>query len=178
MVLMSFRGRRRGFGRSRMVAPIVSDKLYFQTGLSLAAGVKTEVVINQVQRTVTLTNDIATGTKVYKFIYLIITAVSSSGATSGSVHWYLGRRRSGQAFNEFPQPDALVASTVRNQIIKSGLVPYGTHDGGAVYAHKGPCKIPKIYHRSREGDVTFLALKANGTNGAEVEIQICYKVYQ
>ncbi len=178
MVQMSFRGRRRGMSRPRMVAPIVSDKLYFQTGISILAGVKTEIVINQVKRTVTLTNDIATGTKVYKFIYLIITCLSPDGASAGSIAWYVGRRRAGQAFNEFPRPGALVGSTVRNQIIKSGLASYGTHDGGAIFVHKGALKIPKIYHRSREGDVTFIALEPIGAAGAEIEVQICYKVYQ
>ncbi len=166
---------RRFQGRPRLVAPIVSKKIFFQTGQTIIGGTKTEILVNQTVNVPALSNDVTTGSKIYKFIYAIITAVSVSSAASGVVNWYFAKRRFGQSFGDFPQPSALVDTKVRNQIIKSGLVPYGTEDGGAVYVHRGPLKIPKIYHRNRDGDVQFFAIRP--TTDVEISVQICYKEY-
>ncbi len=159
-----------------MVAPIVTDKKFFETGLSVPANTRNDFAVFQVVDIPTLLNDVATGNKVYKFIYFTVTFASTSGAAGGTIQWYFCKRRSGQSTAEFPEPEALGGSNVRNQIILSGLSAFGSLDGPPAIIHKGALKIPKLMHRAREGDV--FAFVAKPSVAGSLEIKACYKVYK
>ncbi len=166
---------RRSRGRPRMVAPIVSDKKFFETGISVPANTRNDFDVFQGVDIPALLNDIKVGTKVYKFIYFIVTAASTSGAVGGTIQWYFCKRRSAQSTAEFPEPEALSGSNVRNQIFKSGLSVFGSEDGMPARVHSGQLKIPKTMHRTREGDV--LAFVCKPTVAIGLEIKAVYKVY-
>ncbi len=111
-------------------------------------------------------------------IYLSLFIIGGTGApVGGNQSWYIAKSRTGQtAVADFPDPDAVGNSQLRNQIFhqEKGLV--GSGDGTAM-AFKGVIVVPKGMRRMRLGDQFFVKIKNNGADDVQFCLQAHYNSY-
>ncbi len=110
--------------------------------------------------------------------FLSIFLIGAGGAgVAGSINWYIGKARAGQAIGSFPAPALTGPSDFRNQIFheEKGLV--GSADGTPM-AFKGVIVVPKGMRRSRSGDQFFIKLRAtDNVNDVNFCVKAIYKSF-
>ncbi len=110
------------------------------------------------------------------FISLFVIGASGAGLP-GAQNWYIAKRRSGQAFTDFPNPGNTGTSQVRNQIFHEEKGLAGSADGTPM-AFKGVIAVPKGMRRMREGDEFFINIRNNSsTEGANFCLKAIYNEF-
>ncbi len=156
--------------RRRMVmkAPIVSFKHQRQEKLTYTgAGVNNNYLVYQGtnQGTQTTPTDIPNGNKCYS-VNVSVNYVSGTGSATGAISWMLVHLRDGQTISDqFAGVNASDWSTIglskaKNQVIESHIGVFATEDAGAKTWNRH-IKLPKMWHRVREGDQLVLMFNAD-----------------
>lgn len=94
---------------------------------------------------------------------------------TGVYHFYIAQARHGQGSADFPAPNAVGGSSVRNQIIYQGMIAFGSNDGKPVAVHRR-FKVPPHMQRVRKGDSWFVVQRSTVALG--MNAQIIYKFYR
>ncbi len=168
--------------RSNQMAPIVSNKKYFQTGFTAPTGAENtfNITLGVAPGAVGVAdNTVRVGANIFR-VRVQLSAGSVGGGSLGSIHWYIGVARAGQDLTagtgDFPSPAALVGSLVRNQILQSYQKVLGSEDGNTYHFDRW-IKIPKIYRRVREGDVIFVKILNSGSGSQLTQLETIVKDY-
>ncbi len=111
----------------------------------------------------TTPQNIPTGSKVYSFD-VSVNFVSADASTTGVFSWMIVKLRDSQAISDIAATDASSWSNIgitkmRNQVIYSHMGIFPTEDAGLSIKNVH-IKVPKIYHRIREGDSMVLVFNA------------------
>jgi len=173
--------RRMRMPRRRMQAPIVSKKVQRNENISYAGtDVNNEFEVYQgVDAGAGVTQqDIPIGHKVYS-IDVSVNFISVDSSTSTVFSWAIFHLRQDQVINTlFGTPATewsnLGASSGRNQVFKSFMGIVGTEDAGSV-RYNTHIKIPKQWHRIREGDRCVIVF--NAPQAGTLSIGTRYKHY-
>ena len=172
-VEMPFRRRMRM--RMPMRAPVVSYKHQRQTEVSYVGNDENQTIIFYTggapgsQATV---GNVPAGNKVYS-INVSVNFIHQSGSGTSTINWLIVHLRADQSFDTlFASPGGANWSEIgqslgRNQIIKSFLGIAGTEDAGAK-AWNLHIKIPKMWHRVREGDKLLCIFNANNVGALAI----------
>jgi len=173
MVEMPFRRRMRM--RRPMQAPIVSYKHQRQTAVTYLGAVANQIITvfqseppgGQAQ-----VFGVPAGNKVYS-LDVSMNFIHTSGSGSTTINWMLCHLRDGQNVDDlFASTDAANWSNIglskgRNQVIKSFLSQVGTEDAGPKMQNIH-IKIPKMWHRVREGDSLLIVFNASDSGSLVV----------
>lgn len=160
--------RRRFRRRMVMAPPIVSFKhqrMEETTYVGTLANNNYLVYQGVNQGTQTTPTDIAAGNKCYSIDVSVNYIVGSSTAT-GRLSWMLVHLRDGQTIgDQFAATDAsnwsnIGLSKAKNQVIKSFVKIFATEDASAAI-YNLHIKIPKMWHRIREGDSLVIMFNAD-----------------
>ncbi len=111
--------------------------------------------------------------------YITLFVIGATGAPlNGAIQWYIAKQRIGQNnITDFPDPDNVGVSDIRNQIFHQEKGLAGSGDGTAM-VFKGVIVVPKIYRRQRAGDQFFIKLNSNDVgNDAQFCIQVHYNEF-
>ena len=118
------------------------------------------------------------GAKVFS-IDVSVNFVSDTASSTGVFSWMIIKLRDGQGVADVAATNAsnwsnVGLSNMRNQIFETNMGVFPTEDGGVIRYNKH-IKIPKIYHRCREGDTMVLVW--NSDNAGTLSIGTRYKSY-
>ncbi len=111
--------------------------------------------------------------------YITLFVIGATGAPlNGAIDWYIGKLRSGQNnVTDFPTPNAVGPSSVRNQIFHQEKGLAGSGDGTAM-AFKGVIVLPRGMRRQRSGDEIFIKLRSGDiVNNATFCLQAIFKSF-
>jgi len=168
MVEMPFRGRMRRRMSRPMLAPIVSFKHQRQTQLTYVGAVANQIITvyqgGEAGASASVFS-VPNGNKVYS-VDISLNFIHTSGSGTTRVNWMLVHLRDGQDVDSLYAPtDASNWSNIglskgRNQVIKSFLTLAGTEDAGP-QKYNVHIKIPKMWHRIREGDNLLVVFSAD-----------------
>ncbi len=123
--------------------------------------------------------DIPAGNKMYS-VDVSVNYISGDGTQAGRSSWMLVHLRDGQTVGSlFAATDASNWSTIglskgKNQVIKSFITMNGSEDA-TPRVWNLHVKIPKMWHRIREGDSLLLIF--NGDGAGPLAIATRYKSY-
>lgn len=177
---MPFRKGRNAMSNSRQrLVPIQSFRQILDKAITVLPSTidNTQVLNGTDTDDIGFTNTaIPTGSQVYR-IRVVINARGAGGSASGDIQWYLAKLRSGQTAASFPAPNALGGSAVRNQVFHNQHSMYATEDGHPYHFDRW-LKIPKIYHRVRDGDQFFVKVNNPGTSSMDFSLHVEYKAYR
>ncbi len=158
----------RRFQRRRaMLAPIVSYKHQKSTPLSYLGGGANNfdlLYLGGAPGADASVDVVPSGNKVYS-VDVSVNYISGSGSISSTFSWMIVHLRDDQSVGTmFAQSDASNWSVIglvkgRNQVIKSYMGIVGTEDAGSSRANIH-IKIPKQWHRVREGDQLYIVFNA------------------
>ncbi len=112
-------------------------------------------------------------------IFLSVFAIGAGGqGLSSSINWYVAKARANQnPVSDFPNPQAVGSSPVRNQIFHQEKGLAGSADGTPM-AFKGVIVVPKGMRRMRDGDSIFVKINSlDATNDATFCIRAIYKSF-
>ncbi len=165
-----FRRSLRRMRRPMMRAPIVSFKHQQQADLTYGGMVgnqEYDLYNGMAPGGVVGVSSVPAGNKVYS-VNVTVNFIHTSGTGSTNVRWMLVHLRSGQdiptcfAPTDAPNWSNIGLSSCRNQVIKSFLSLAGTEDAGPQRWNLH-IKIPKMWHRVREGDRLLIVFSATDT---------------
>ncbi len=111
--------------------------------------------------------------------YVTLFVIGATGAPlNGAIQWYIAKQRSGQnSTADFPDPNNVGVSNLRNQIFHQEKGLAGSGDGTAM-VFKGVIVVPKGMRRQRDGDQFFIKLNSGDTtNDATFCIQVHYNEF-
>ena len=160
----------RHFRRRRMVmrAPVVSYKHQRQTDVTYTGAGANNVTTYYTgigPGTGASVGQVPAGNKVYS-VNASVNFVAGTSNTTGTISWMLIHLRADQELNTlFSSTNAANWTTLgnsfgRNQVIKSYLAIVGTEDAGP-RVWNVHIKIPKMWHRVREGDSLIIVFNAD-----------------
>ncbi len=168
--------------RRMMRAPIVSNKHQAVTDVSYtgASANLTHILYDgTAPGEIAGPDKVPSGSKVYS-VDVVVSFIHGSGTGDTNLNWMLTKTRADQNVSTlFDTVNASSWSVIgtslgRNQVIKSYMGQAGTEDAGPKIwvVH---IKIPKIYHRVREGDK--LSITFNATDVGSLRLAHRYKSY-
>ncbi len=174
---------RRGRPRRRMSmrAPIVTKKRQFNFITSYVGGLANDITTlytgldtDQLEGSV----GVHLGKKVYS-VDVSVNFITSSPSEGNDYSWMLVHLRQDQVVGTLFGTPASSWSTIgnspgKNQVIKSYMGVHGTEDSSSV-KYNVHIKIPKMWHRIREGD--SLQLVYNGDAAGTLNIGFRFKTY-
>ncbi len=166
--------------QSRRMAPIQSVKHVIDTEGALTGGTTSDVPLSvTVESRASPFNpvELDIGEQVNGFFLSIFLIGAGGAGVAGSINWYIGKARAGQAISSFPAPANTGVSDLRNQIFheEKGLV--GSADGTPM-AFKGVVVVPKGMRRTRSGDQFFIKLRAtDNVNDVNFCVKAIYKSF-
>ncbi len=164
----------------RSIHPVNSIKHVIDSEGALSGGVKSDTVVSvavpNVDPVTFVPGNVRVGATV-NGIFLSIFIIGATGAgNTGSINWYIGKRRTGQA-GVFPNPGETGVSTVRNQIFHEEKGLAGSADGTPM-AFKGVVAIPRSMRRMREGDAIIVSVRGtDATTDYNFCVKAIYKSY-
>ncbi len=156
--------------RPMMRAPIVSYKHQQQADLTYGGAVANQeydLYTGSAPGATAGVSTIPAGNKVFS-ADITINFIHSSGTGSTNVRWMLVHLRTDQtiaglfAATDAPNWSNIGLSNGRNQVIKSFISLAGTEDAGPQRWNLH-VKIPKMWHRIREGDKLVIVFSATDT---------------
>ena len=169
---------RRGFRPRRRVmmrAPIVSYKhqrnentTYIGTGANNSFVLYTGTAPGETASP----NTVPAGNKVYS-VDVSVNFIHPEGSGTDTPSWMLVHFRAGQELDSlFANPNAsewsnIGLSLARNQVIKSFMSIVGSEDAGPRQWNMH-IKIPKLWHRIREGDILILTFNAQSAGSLSI----------
>jgi len=164
-----------------MRAPIVSLKHQANSTVSYVGTNVSNIIeiYKSVGRDVAeIGQNIQVGKKVFS-VDVSVNFITDSPSATGNFSWMLVHLRTGQTTADLFGPTASEWSSIgisngRNQVIKSYMGVNGTEDSSAI-RYNVHIKIPKMWHRLREGD--SLELVYNGSSAGVLSIGFRYKDY-
>ncbi len=177
-----FRRSRGRIMRRPMRAPIVTYKHQRQensTYIGAGANEAYSVYLGVPPGSVATPVDVPAGNKVYSFD-VSVNYIQESSSGNATINWMLLHLRADQnVASLFADPNAADWSTIglslaRNQVIKSFIGKVGSEDAGPKVWNMH-VKIPKLWHRVREGDKIFLIFNSN--NAGALTIGTRFKSY-
>ena len=180
MVIMPRRFMRRM--RRPLMAPIVSYKHQRQevaTYTGVVANHENQLFVGLAPGSAEAPQTAIAGHKVYS-VDISLTFVQTSSSGNSPISWMLVHTRDGQDIDScFAATDAsnwsnIGLSKCRNQVIKSFLSAVGSNDAGPKQWNLH-IKIPKMWHRIREGDRLILVF--NGQEPGLLAIGTRFKSY-
>ncbi len=121
------------------------------------------------------TTETATGSKIFG-VFVTIYLYNNADQVAGSLDWYYAVRRGATTFADFPAPNAVGLSNLRNQILHQEKGLAGTISSGAPMVFKGVIRIPRQYQRLREGDIHFISFRSS--QAGKFCIRAIYKWYK
>ncbi len=167
--------------RRPMTAPIVSFKHQRNediTYLGTNANNVFRIYLGGAPGSASASTNVPAGNRVYS-IDVTVNYVVETANSGSTFSWMVAHFRSGQDPNAlFPGVNSnwttIGSSNGRNQVIKSYMGVVGTEDGGLL-RHNIHIKIPKQWHRVREGDT--LELFFAGSEAGILSIGTRFKNY-
>ena len=181
LVEMPFR-RRMSRRSMPMRAPIISYKHQFQQNTSYTGNADNEALVlftGMEPGAQASPTTVPAGNKVYS-VDVSVNYIQTSSSGNATINWVLCHLRSGQTYTGlFSQPggadwSVIGLSSGRNQIIKSFMNLVGSEDAGG-YRVNLHIKIPKLFHRVREGDQLLIIF--NGSEVGALQLGARYKSY-
>ena len=172
-------GRRR---RPPMRAPIVTYKHQKNEDITYVGGnANNETILytGLPPGNLSLVNGVPAGHKVFS-VDVSVNALAPDNNTTGTFSWMLIHLRADQSVATLINPSRasgwseIGLSVGRNQVIKSYMGLYGTDDAGP-YRSNVHIKIPKLWHRVREGDQLILVWNSDAATTFSVGFR--YKDY-